>query len=73
MLHKYYQWKVLSEDGLLKDHKEFGPYYNQKSFNSSYKTEEEAVNEYTKFIEENDFWVESEMVLIKVYSKYEKF
>ena len=66
-MKKVYVWKVLSEDGLLKDHKEVGPYYDRESFYDEYESEEDAVEAYQKFNKRYNYSVESEMVLLTIY------
>ena len=38
-LEKRFCWKVLSEDGRLKDHHPIGPYYSQMTFGEDFDTE----------------------------------
>lgn len=69
-MKKFYCWKVLTEDGLLKDHRSIGPHYNQDSFNDYYESEEVAIKAYEDFKSKHDYSVESEMVLITVYNTW---
>lgn len=69
-MKKYYCWKVLTEDGLLKDHEPFGPWYEREYFNDYYESEEAAVAAYAEFKKNEGGRVESRMVLITIYSVY---
>lgn len=48
-IKKVYYWKVISEDGLLKEY-EYGPYYSRETLNhwGGFDTEEEAVSRIEK-------------------------
>ena len=54
---KQYYWKVLTSDGLLKDPKSFGSYYNLKNVNDEapFNSEEEAVLSIKKFLIQEDY------------------
>lgn len=66
---KFYVWKVLSEDGLLKDHKPIGPYYSEITFNEEFDTESEAVETLNKWLEHYEHRISSEFVLIQIYRR----
>jgi hypothetical protein len=70
-MNKYYRWKILTEDGLLKDHPPAGPYYSSESLNDFFKSEEDAVKAYSDFESKYEHGVEDVMVLITVYSPWE--
>lgn len=64
-----YEWKRLTEDGLLKEPSECGPHYDRSGVNSygGFETEEEAVKAYEDFAKANKYGVDSELVLVKIY------
>lgn len=66
-MKKFYCWKVLSEDGLLKDHEPFGPWYEWEYFNDAYESEEEAVEAYSAIKNKYARQIERRMVLITFY------
>lgn len=68
-MKKCYKWKVLSEDGLLKDHPPFGPYYSEESF-YEHETEESAISQLESFRVRYEYQVKHEMVLLQVYKPY---
>ncbi len=65
---KMYEWRELTEDGLLKRAKSFGPYYNEDDSlkNGSWPTEEEAVSAYETFMKDNELKY-YDLVLVCVY------
>lgn len=65
-LEKRFCWKVLSEDGLLKDHRPIGPYYSQMTFGEDFDTEQDAVEALSRWKKANEY-MENEMVLITTY------
>lgn len=64
-----YQWKILSEDGLLKDPKYHSEYYedNLNGWRGGYATEFEAEEALAQAFAENGDYVPQEVVLVKVY------
>ena len=71
-------WKVLSDDGLLKDPEEQGPHYDRRSVNlwhigdykliDGFSFEEEAVHVLRKFVDEHDCTFNYDtLVLIKEF------
>ena len=66
-LERVFCWKVLSEDGLLKDHRPLGPYYSETSFNDEFKTEEDAVEAFVKWKKLYEYGIAREMVLLTIY------
>jgi hypothetical protein len=66
-MKKFYIWKVLTGDGLLKDHGNVGPHWSTENLDGYYETEEHAVKAYSEFKEAHEYSVENEMVLITVY------
>lgn len=65
----WFEWRELTEDGLLKEPKECGPYYDRDSLKNDYATEEAAVDDYRGFAKRNRFSVPHEMVLLKFYKR----
>lgn len=65
---KYY-WKELTSDGLLKEPKEAGPYYDKVSLNGwgGFDTEEEAIERLVKMKVEHEYQFTDDYVLVKVY------
>ena len=63
-----FEWRELTEDGLLKRPKECGPYYDIDQLKNDYATEEEAIDDYREFLNRNPFYAPYEMVLLKLYS-----
>ena len=69
-IQKRFDWRVITEDGLLKEPRKTGPYYDEKSLNtySGFETEEEAVQALKDFVSENDYWYSgNELTLVAVY------
>lgn len=62
-----FEWRELTDDGLLTVPKEYGPYYDRDRLNSSYDTEEEAIEAFVAFKKRNEFSAPSELVLLKLY------
>jgi hypothetical protein len=48
---KTYEWKIITQDGLLKTPPKFGPYYNEEDLNNygGFDTEEEAISQFLVF------------------------
>lgn len=42
-MEKIFEWRELTEDGLLKRIEGYGPYYDRQSIGGPFRTEEEAV------------------------------
>jgi hypothetical protein len=73
MIKKRYFWKELTDDGLLKEPKTSGPYYDEVNLNNfglGYESEEEAVSDLEEKNEE-DRWCpwRRDMILITEYYK----
>lgn len=66
-MKKLYCWKVLTEDGLLKDHEPCRPWYEWEYFNEAYDSEEAAVEAYSAIKNKYAGQVESRTVLITFY------
>ena len=60
---KGYYWKVLSEDGLLKEY-EYGPYYSRETLNPwcGFDTEQEAIESLEKLSS-----IPDNLILITLY------
>lgn len=67
VMKKFCCWKVLTEEGLLKDHEPFGPWYDREYFNDTYESEEAAVEAYSAIKNKYTGQIESRMVLITFY------
>jgi hypothetical protein len=64
----WFEWRELTEDGLLKSPKECGPYYDRDQLKNDYATEEEAIDDYREFLNRNPFCAPYGMALLKFYS-----
>ncbi len=62
---KGYCWKILSEDGLIKEY-EYGPYYSRETLNPSggFDTEEEALEGLNKHSK-----IPYNLILVTMYSQ----
>lgn len=69
-MKKFYCWKVLSEDGLLKDHEPFGSWGVWGYLNEAYESEEAAVEAYSAIKNKYTGQIESRMVLITFYEAH---
>lgn len=63
------EWRELTEDGLLKEPKEQGPYYDRDSLKNGYATEKEAVEDWEEFTKRHPFGTPREMVLLRFYRR----
>ena len=63
----WFEWRELTEDGLLKRPK-CGPYYDIDQLKNDYATEEEAIDDYRDFLKRNPYYTPYEMALLKFYS-----
>ena len=64
-----YQWRLLTDDGLLKIPLNFGPYYDDVNINGyygSYKTKSEALEAYYDFLK-HEFYVSDDFILVELY------
>jgi len=70
MIKKKYYWKELTSDGLLKEPKEFGPYYSTESLNGwgGYDSEEAAIEKLIEINKRYEHSVPSSLTLITEYS-----
>jgi hypothetical protein len=63
----YYAWRVISEDGLLKEPKARGSHYwSQSRLNDWFDDEVKAVEELVKFLDKDTY--SEQFVLIKTYA-----
>lgn len=70
MLKLTYYWKEISDDGLLKEPKEQGPYYSTERLNGwgGFETKEAAIEKLESWHKYYKYGV-SNMILVEVYSK----
>lgn len=65
-----YQWRILTDDGLLKRPEPWGPYYDENELKWSYDSEQEAVEDYQTYLKDDGVYgVPDRLVLIKTYEK----
>jgi hypothetical protein len=67
-MEKLFDWRELTEDGLLKNVPEHGPYYDRKSVGGPFKTEEEAM-EAMRLFQQDKFLYCNDYVLVPVYRR----
>ena len=71
-IKKRYQWKVLTDDGLLKEPEPLGSHYSPDEFNpyhsDGFESEEDARIRLFELDGLHEFCVPSNLVLITVYS-----
>lgn len=65
-LEKCYRWKVLTEDGLLKDPKDRWGFRHHIA--SQFDTREQAIREYARFVNE-EIDVPSSMILVEEHNR----
>ena len=73
MIKTEYIWKELSSDGLLKEPKDIGPYYNTDNVNpysGGYESREEAIEALISYCERNELTYDEFYLAEKVV--YEK-
>lgn len=65
-MKKRYEWRELTDDGLMKKPESVGPYYDQENVNTygGYASEDEAVAAYEAFKASHEWGVPSELVLV---------
>jgi len=68
-MKKRYEWRELTEDGLLREPKECGPSYERSSVNNygGFQTEEEAFKAFEQFKKVHQWVVPRELVLVTFY------
>ncbi|MFN8756337.1 MAG: hypothetical protein ACK52I_29940 [Pseudomonadota bacterium] len=68
-MEKRYEWRELSEDGLLRKSPECGPRYDRETINGycGFSTEEEALAAYAAFKKAHKYGVPNELVLVALY------
>lgn len=69
-MKKKLYWKELTDDGLLKDPAELGPYYSKESISSwdGFDSEDEAVKKLAEMKEAYKFDVRGNYILVTIYS-----
>ena len=70
MTKKRLYWKKLTKDGLLKEPKDFGPYYSAEALNqyNGFETETEAIKQLEEMKETYKYDIPAELVLVWIYS-----
>lgn len=73
MIKNTYEWKELSNDGLLKDVADEGPYYSTESLNryGGFDSKEEAIERLEAWSKRYKFSLCSNLVLIEFYGVIE--
>lgn len=68
MIKKYYKWRVLTDDGLLKIPQKYGPYYDEDDINNyewrGFETENDALESFKSFHKKHPHCYFGELVLI---------
>lgn len=69
-MKKRYEWRRLSDDGLLKNPEGCGPYYDRDESltNGSWGTEAEAIDAYEDFANTYKLAAPNELVLLCLYA-----
>lgn len=67
VFNKRYQWRVLSEDGLLKPVPPIGPYYNERFLHQDFDNAEEAYESFREYCNHDPMMAAGEeYVLIEI-------
>lgn len=69
-MKKRYEWRELTEDGLLREPKDAGPHYDRSRVNTygGFDSEEQAFAAYVAFKKAHKFGIASELVLVAFYA-----
>ena len=69
MIEKKYYWKELTSDGLLKEPREFGPYYSTESLNGwgGHDSEDAAIAKLVEISKRYEYSVPSNLILVVEY------
>ena len=69
-MKKRYEWRELSEDGILREPKECGPHYDRESVNTygGFDSEDSACAAYDAFKKAHKYGVANELVLVTFYA-----
>lgn len=69
MIKKTYYWKEITSDGLVKEPREFGPYYSRESLNgySGHDSEDEAIARLIEIKKSYKYQMPSNLILITEY------
>jgi len=69
MIKKTYYWKEITDDGLVKEPKEFGGHYEAESLNEygGFASENEALKKLVEISETYEFDIPSSLILIVEY------
>ena len=67
---KRYEWRELTDTGLLLEPPKAGPHYDKHCINNwrGFDTEDEAVAAYNQFYKDHQYAVNSELVLVTIYT-----
>lgn len=67
-IKKRYEWRELTDDGLLRTPKEVGPHYGKDNVNyyHGFDSEEDAIMAYEEFRKRHE-WDFHELVLVTIY------
>ena len=70
-MEKRYEWRELTDDGLLKAPKDCGPHYDRDESLplGAWGTEEEAVAAYSEFLKKHEYSANSELVLVCIWRR----
>jgi len=70
-MEKRYEWRELTDNGLLIAPKDCGPYYDRdESLRiGSWDTEEEAVAAYSDFLKRHEFGANHELVMVCIWRR----
>lgn len=68
-LRKRYYWKIISNDGLLKDPPKFGAYYDERDLNgySGFDSEQDAIKEFMHFNSLYEYEFREDYTLVCIY------
>jgi len=69
MIKKTYHWKKITDDGLLKEPGDFGPYYDTESLNGygGHDTEEEAIKQLEHTNKGYEYFLPCNLTLVTEY------
>jgi hypothetical protein len=69
---KYFVWRIITDDGLVKNPDSFGPYYDKEYINGYYDdgfgTEQEAMDKLGEFDQRFPWSIQGDWTLITLYT-----